>query len=101
MIVAQVCVTTSRLGFSETKHTVTYSELATAYSDYHRVADLLLQRLECKNDLPNLIELDGESGTSLTVPLDEVFSVALFDFAKANAAEVGVKDAFPLLFKIK
>ena len=100
MIVAQVVVTAGgRRGIQLARHIVAFADVGKARGEYERVVDLLKKRAEKKNDLSQLVEIDGASGSRVTVPLDEIQSVALWDFALANTHEAGVANAFPHLFK--
>ena len=46
-----------------------------------------------------MIEVDG-GVSKFTVPLDDVCTVSIGDFAKLNAERAGMRDAFPNVFKL-
>lgn len=98
MIVAQIIVSTGRFHY-EQRHTVGFTKLEKAQSEYDRVAALLTKRNERGNDLPKTVEIDGDSGGKFTVGMDDISSIALLDFAWANEQEKGVAEAFPFLFR--
>lgn len=101
MIVAQVLVTAGgRLGSRALSHAVTFADAGKAKSEYDRVAALIRKRNDRKNDLPETVEIDGgETGSRVTISLDDITSVGLFDFAKVNEHQAGISDAFPHLFR--
>lgn len=99
MIVAEIMLTSVRHSFgAAVHHRIDYDDLDKAKSEYERVADLMRRREDRKNDLPPDITLEG-AATKATVPLGDVTGISLLDYAKANAARSGMRDAYPLLFR--
>lgn len=95
MKVAEVILTSSHgLGAGFT-HIASFADLAIATSEFDRVADLMTKREQRNNDLPKMVELQGINRVS--VKLDDICSVGLVDYAKANEEERGMKEAFPNL----
>jgi len=102
MIVAQIKVTTGRFSMSNEKsHVVAFDDLEKAQGEYKRIAEFLQRKADHTNDVPKIVEMDGMAGSKLTVNMDDITTIALFDFVKANEAEKGTKDAFPFLFREK
>lgn len=99
MIVAEIHLTEGGFGDRGHVHIVAFSTLEKAYSEYDRVASIMLRREERTNDLPKMIEIDGDGGNKTTLPLDHIRSIGLVDYAKVNAQQAGVRDAFPNVFK--
>jgi hypothetical protein len=98
MRVAVVEITLRTFSGNATMYGVGFSDLEKAKAEYRRVADLITARVERKNDKPATVEIVGD-GNMVTAPLDDIGSVALQDYAWANAEETGVKDKYPNLFK--
>ena len=100
MIVAQIELTTHTGSFSMygdvVIHRVDFETLGLAMKEYERIASLIKRKHEKANDLPREVSLVGVG--KVTVPFDSIHSVGVNDFAKLNAARVGTKDAFPLVF---
>lgn len=98
MIVAHVELMSAE-GFSSAAihHVAEFTDLDRATSEYERIANLLVQRGDRKNDLPKMLELVGD-GQSVSLPLDKIHSVALHNYAKSNEIKAGTREAFPLLF---
>jgi len=97
MIVAEIFVTTGR--FHEQKHAVPFTALDKATAEFERLAAILTKRNERGNDLPKTVDVDGAAGHRLTIGVDDISSIGLCDFAKANEESAGIKDTFPHLFK--
>lgn len=97
MIVADIHLTACNFSGGGFVHNVRFDDLAKAEAEYERVAALMLKRADRGNDLPKTVEVVGVN--KITLPLDDIHSVALSDFAEANEQEAGVRDAFPNLFK--
>jgi hypothetical protein len=98
MIVAELQIVTNK-GFHESvNHIVRFDVLETADAEYQRVAKLMLDKADRKNELPQMVEVMGAS-EKVTVPLDTISSVGLVDYAKTNAQMTGLRDAFPNMFK--
>ena len=53
------------------------------------------------NDIPSTVEIDGASGTKLTVALADIVTISLVDFELADRLEKGTRDAFPHLWRGK
>lgn len=98
MIVAELNITSGRSVFGQGMiHRVSFEDVVIARAEFERVADLIQRRSDRANDLPKTVRVEGVG--AIDMPLEDIGSVAFMDFAKANAAEIGVKDAFPNLFK--
>ena len=99
MIVAEIHITACGFADRQMVHTVRFSDLAKARSEYERVASLMKDRADRKNDRPSTIEVNGDTGSQVSLPLDSLAGVGLCNFELSNAQLNGVKDAFPHLFK--
>ena len=99
MIVAEIQLLSAHalaLG-GHAKHTIHFDCLDVAKSEYRRLVDLLDRRERKANDLPRMIEVVG-AGNQVSLPLDDLRSVALGDLATENKHRSGLKEAFPNLF---
>lgn len=100
MIVATINMTTSAgFGRDGFVHRVDFADLDAAKAEYERIAKLMLDKEERKNDLPKMVEVSGVG--KVTIPLDSICSVGLEDFAWANEQLAGMHDAYPNLRKPK
>lgn len=75
---------------------VGFEDVDEAWGEYRRIAQLILDRADRKNDLPKIVECVGPFN-SATVELDGIRTVSIVDYAKANAAKSGVAEAYPNL----
>lgn len=98
MHVAELIITESTFSATTTTHVLSFESIDSARAEYERVAGLIKDEAKRKNDKPPTVEVIGD-GNRLTLPLDNIRSVGLVDFAKANEQQAGVRDAFPNLFK--
>jgi hypothetical protein len=99
MIVAEIELLSSHghMVAAHGQHTIRFDCLETAKAEYQRIVTLLERREKKANDLPVMLEVIG-AGNQASLPLDDVRSVALCDFATANRQRSGLKEAFPNLF---
>ena len=99
MQVAEIQITEgSFISAAPVCHTVGFDDLTVAYAEYERLVALMQRKEERANDLPKTIECEGPAN-KITVPLDGVRGIGLSDFAKVNEQRIGLRDAFPHLFK--
>lgn len=99
MIVAEMVVTTSGWSRDVCIHRIGFINLADALAEFNRIKEMLIRRADKKNDLPKWIDINGGAGNLVTLEFDTLHSLALTDFAMANAEGKGMRDEFPVLFK--
>lgn len=99
MIVAELIVTEGGFGDRGFTHKVVFDVLENALGEYSRVAALMKDEAERTNDKPTMVEIEG-SGQKVSLPLRNIRSVGLTDYAHANQQAAGVKDTFPNIFKV-
>lgn len=97
MIVAEIIVTQDHFARDSIIHCAAFEDLETARAEYERIAQFFIDKADKKNDLPKTLTIKGVN--EVTLPFDSIASVALRDYVKENAARVGMRDAFPNIFK--
>ena len=100
MIVAEIVIMSGN-SFSGNviTHIIKFANMIRADLEFKRVSAFLKERGDRKNDLPKIIEMTGD-GNQVSVPLDEIRSIGLCDYAIADQQAAGVRDAYPNLFKV-
>lgn len=98
MIVAEILLTSGSFYGPGNTHVVQFDELAAAKAEFDRISAIFERKGNRENDLPKTIHSIG-TGCEVSIPLEQVTSVGLVDFATANAERTGMMDTFPNLFK--
>ena len=100
MYVAQILLISGwGIGDANSKHNIAFNDLEKAKAEYDRVAALMGRKAKRANDLPPTIEINGDSGSKVTIPTEDLRSISLCDLALANAQEEGIRAAYPNLYR--
>lgn len=97
MRVAEIHVTYGSYSSAAVTSVVGFEDTSTATTEFERLKLYLDRREKRANDLEKIVIIAGIN--SFTCPGEQITGIGLFDFAKANDSEAGVRDAFPNIFK--